>query len=580
MKIHLTIPFEEVFPETPRSIRALTGLLGQLNRSEALILCAQLNRVLGDPFVHDAYAKQSYAVSHLLLDEDATRINQYIRREGLSFRDIHVFTRAGCLELIRWVAISSNNHAGTDSTALETRRRFGKAAMLASDLWQDRVLVGRLTTDNKDIEIARLRSMGAIRQDVADATYTVDPLRTMGRGRQIYRLLPEIMPDFEGLFEANTGLTLQEYYQCLVVLTGFYWMGTEAKPPDWSRAPASLEIESFCRGIPAFARYLELEAQTPDELCESLWGDIEDPEEAVKLIDSFDYKELRKRPLLKTSDGQFIILDPVFFAEKASVGPLFHLLGSGSNANDIFAAFGKSVEVYAQNILHRMYPSHHGLVERLAAPLMGQASNNNSEVEIADACLNDIEEVVLFQIKARWIRDEYVLDEEYERFLEHLRERYGEGIQQLAVGITRLALQEWLPLDQNLSAARRIYPVLVTYDPILSIMPFTHFFATEFKKSLQPDISGKGQDMRKGQFNVTLPILISLEMLENLETSIQYFALRSLLSDYVAQISEPVISLNDFIASSSYRDKLHRNEKLDDEFTAALEVLNDLMTDE
>src|SRR5262245_16627698 len=68
-----------------------------------------------------------------------------------------------------------------------------------------------------------------------------------------------------------------------------------------------------------------------------------------------------------------VILDPTFFSEKVSIGPLFHLLthARDGKANEIFGAFGLAFEDYAIGILRRMYPDRAGLASRLRCPVVG-----------------------------------------------------------------------------------------------------------------------------------------------------------------------------------------------------------------
>jgi hypothetical protein len=59
----------------------------------------------------------------------------------------------------------------------------------------------------------------------------------------------------------------------------------------------------------------------------------------------YDLKALRQRLILRASDGRAIIIDPVFYAEKATVGPLFFLAAglAKGNANELFGAFGEAL---------------------------------------------------------------------------------------------------------------------------------------------------------------------------------------------------------------------------------------------
>jgi hypothetical protein len=222
-------------------------------------------------------------------------------------------------------------------------------------------------------------------------------------------------------------------------------------------------------------------------------------------------------------------LDPVFYAERASVGPLFLIVeGMPKKKSDqIFSAFGSAFEEYAWDILRRMYPDPGpGLVDRLCCDVEGKDWDGR-EVQIADASLNDIEEIVLLEMKAVWVRDEVVVDDDYERYWDHLRERYGvstgteggrsiKGVGQLARAINKLANHEWTPVGQDFSATRRIYPVLLVHDPLLDAPVHGYFLASEFGQALAPDEVLDNGEMMKGPFKVTPLIVMTIEDFDHL----------------------------------------------------------------
>jgi hypothetical protein len=121
------------------------------------------------------------------------------------------------------------------------------------------------------------------------------------------------------------------------------------------------------------------------------------------------YRDLRERPILALADGGAAILDPTFFGEKIAIGPLFHLLARarGGKANEIFGAFGLAFEDYANAILRRMYPDCAGLASRLRCSVTGR-DREGRDFDI-DAVLNDVRQVVVFEEKAAWLKDEVVL---------------------------------------------------------------------------------------------------------------------------------------------------------------------------
>ena len=80
--------------------------------------------------------------------------------------------------------------------------------------------------------------------------------------------------------------------------------------------------------------------------------------------------------------------------------------------------------------------------------------------------------------------------------------------------------------------------------------------------------------MRKGPFRVTPLIVMTIDDLESLETSIEHFSLRDLLRDYSASCDDRNVSLRHFIATSEYREKIYHNKSI---ASKALEMLDETM---
>ena len=362
---------------------------------------------------------------------------------------------------------------------------------------------------------------------------------------------------------------MEEYYICLSAIIANF-MNPQKGPGIFDSN--TLGDSTLCRDL--FQKYLGLESQSIDELQDALWGQSSVGETFDQDIPSYDYRPLREKPILCAQDGRAIILDPVFYSEKAFVGPLFLLTRGKSDdkANEIFGAFGNAFEGYACDILKRMFPDISGVVtKRLSCNIRGTDQQGN-EIEI-DACLNDITEIVLFEMKAVWIREDGILTENHERYLQHLRKKYSvtrgtsrdrkrKGIGQLARVIKALASKEWLGQNPEFSQVRLIYPVLVVHDPLLAAPVYGSFFSSEFKTLLSPDAEFPSGELRKEYVRIAPLIVMTIRVLEDLETSIEHFGFRDLLADYSRSCPDRLTSLHDFIAFSDYRNKMFFNRSL------------------
>ncbi len=284
-------------------------------------------------------------------------------------------------------------------------------------------------------------------------------------------------------------------------------------PENVQENPSLFNVKTVCASAshvqPLIDTYLALESQVADELRDALWG----LKHVTRWEDArhYNYKPLRRRPILRASDGRAIIMEPVFYGERASVGPLF-LLTEGvprAKSDQIFSAFGHAFEEYAGSLLRRIYPMPGpGLVDRLCCDVRGRDRAGQS-VQITDACLNDVTEAILFEMKAVWVRDDVVLDDDYERYLDHLRDKYGvrtgseggrsiKGVGQLARAITKVASGEWVPITEDFTRVKQLYPVLLVHDPLLDAPVHGKFLAAEFAAALAPEEVERTGQMRKG----------------------------------------------------------------------------------
>lgn len=69
----------------------------------------------------------------------------------------------------------------------------------------------------------------------------------------------------------------------------------------------------------------------------------------------------------------------------------------------------------------------------------------------------------------------------------------------------------------------------------------------------------------------TLPIIITIDDLENLETSIEHFSFREMLSDYSKSCPDRIATLHNFIASSSYNKQMFQNRNI---AVSSIEIVN------
>jgi hypothetical protein len=191
---------------------------------------------------------------------------------------------------------------------------------------------------------------------------------------------------------------------------------------------------------------------------------------------------------------------------------------------------------------------------------------NGVDFEI-DAALNDATDLTVFEIKASWLREDAVLDENYENFLNEVRRKYGvlipangaaqeraKGVAQLARIVGTIASREWLGENNEFFLAKRIYPVLLVHDEKMGAPGLGLFLHEEFMELLKPFAT---------KTSVAPLTVIGIGDLENLESLVEEVSFKSVLDDYHSSPAVGGMPFHNFIAlQSKYADKIKPNERL------------------
>jgi hypothetical protein len=551
----------EIFPDIESDLPTLECLLRGLSRTETLLRCAKLNCVISDPEV-EHMAKQQFGLDQFLTPEEIERVNNIARGNEDGAQGVTVFFRGQLLELIRWAILYCSDHTDDGRTFEdpEVRRRFAKATVVAGDIFSKRVFGDRFSHDD-GIDAARRRSLGAIRKAIEGTLQTPELAKSLGRGWTFFTdCLPEYNRSFNSDFQSSTGLSIEDYFICLaVMITSFLKpkVGTDFfDPTTIGRSTPFADI---------LHRYVDLESQTKDELRRALWPNS-DSSGGVADIPDYDYKPLRQKPILRLVDDRAIILDPIFFYERASVGPLFHL--PETKRSQAIADFGKAFEAYSCDMVGRMFPDISQATDKRFRPNIITTDREGKELQI-DGCLNDVLEIVLFEIKSGFIPEDSILSASYENYLDQIRKRYvsnqnnkGVGAGQLARAINGLADKKWLGSHKEFCKARLVYPVLLVHDQLLDAPVHGHHLALEFKELLSPDNELPSGELVKAHLRIAPLIIMTVDDLENFEVSIEHFAFRDLLSAYSQHSPDRLMSLHNFIAVSAFKNHIYQNKTL------------------
>ena len=563
------VPYDAVFSDGPVTFDYFKKVVKSLSRTDTLFWCARLNLIIADPRV-DEKTKQQHCLDLFFAPQQIQALNKFAKAHGGSDH-IVVVHRGTLLELIRWVCRLCSDLPDDRETfnKPEVHEAFARVLLMASELWGKRVY-GDSAFNGASIDEKRRNALALIRQSMMETRchpHQFEAIENLARGAKLFgEILPNFYPDFLEEFLRRTGFNLDDYYLCLCAIMAQY-MNAGAKSGVGGKTESGIFTLKNIRD-PAphmeelFRKFLALQSATPEELTAAFWPGKQ--EESIGFECKYSLKSVRERPILRAADGRMIILDPVCFAETATVGPLFHVL-SQANQNRLFAAFGDAFEAYVGNILRQVYPDPGSHLAKRFYSDVREAKNNG--IQVADFIIDDVTDIVVIEAKAVWIKDEKMSQDDPKMFVEHLRVKYGgedrdKGYKQLARSVRKISAQEWQPEGIDLTRSKRVFPVLLVHDALLDAPVSGYFLAEEFSQQLQPDSLDSGEWMVKGRFRVAPLIVMTIDDLECLESSLSGFTLVDLLKAYSTTTPDRLVSLHNFLAANSEQFPLIHNKSL------------------
>jgi hypothetical protein len=564
--VSVFVPYAAVFIDGQATFDNFKQVVKSLSRTDTLFWCARLNLILADPNV-DEKTRQQHCLDLFFTSQQIQTLNEFVRGHGGPDR-VRVVHRGALLELIRWVCLFCLDHPCDGETFNKNvvRETFIKALLMASEFWGKRVY-NDFVFEGASIDEKRTNALASIRHSSAEARCHPRQFEALARGAKIFgEIILNFYTDFSTEFHKSTELSLGEYYLCLCTIMVQY-MNSYAKTGVGSKNDSGIFTMKGIRD-PAphmealFEKFLTLQSTMPEKYTSAFCAKTQG--EPTEFNRNYSLKPLRERPILRATDGRMVILDPIYFAEKASVGPLFHVLNQ-TNQNNLFTAFGHAFEAYVGNILQHVYPDAGSYFARRLYSDVREATDNG--IQVADFVIDDVTDIVVLEAKAVWIQDEKLTQDNPKVFVEHLQNRYGgerndKGYNQLARNITKISSNEWQPVGIDLTRTKRVFPVLLVHDALLDAPAFGYFLAEKFRERLQPDSLDAGEWMVKGRFLVAPLVLMTIDDLECLESSLDKFSMVDLLKAYSVATPDRMVSLHNFLAANSKLFPLIHNKSM------------------
>jgi hypothetical protein len=505
-------------------------LLSGLDLKETIILCGRLNVLVSGVGKVSLASRTRAAMDIIALRDEERRILGVLDPIG-GYERHFVFFRGQLLELMRLaVKYCSKSPVPKCFVKTKNRRNFLKAALTASSLWSvrvgsDRIDLSSMTENTVKDYLAYLRKVAE------DTTPAPDGFNAIGRGWLLFsKYLPKYYPAFEAEFLASTKMTFEQYFTCVTGLMTYVSLGTDvqARPLNVNTVGGATSYRDV------FPDYLGLDTQTPEQFAKASNGSRAKFEKA-----------LWQRPIIVFPDGVSIVADPICFSAKLSIGPLFFLLrGHPERQETLFSAFGYAFEEYVNSILGRMFHNTHFNLKKWVG--------KDTDFEV-DALAREDAAALVFESKAKFLREEMISGNDYANFLEHLRESYVDprnAVWQLANITSAISSRTWRELPEEFEDSRVIFPIVVTHDIRMDSPGTRLFFDREMKRLL---------DRRTSSSLIRPLVVLTIKDLEQLEGSIssKEFSFVDFLQDYIEEVSkDPLCSLHNFIAYTKYNNFL------------------------
>ncbi len=544
--VKILVLVKDFFPNEQVDKKSFINLIKRLSLTECLFFCSRILIVL---FQNDFSDKKKNGFSSWTEPYTQLKILQFLNisiseeveknfKNNL-YSDIlngnrKMFFHGQVLELIRWLILygSDKTNDGETFNIDDVRTDFFKALLYASEFWSlsaNKVLAKLSAQKTNITDNTKIQSLLMCRLNnfASEHFPGIKPEFALERGsyffgelqKNLYKELP--YKNFEKTFSDSTGLSISEYEDSLFLLGYTQFV---LSPPDSILSPENkfiFDIKNFLSTVPNynkkfqsnFERYINLESQTITDI-------------KNHATDIYDFiLSLRRKPLFKTTDGRFSILSPVFFIERATVGPLFIVLNQDcQNTENIFSNFGKIFEKYVQEIFERTIPKSAMLANILHAPYRYR----NTEI---DAVLDYGDKIIIIETKSSWVKDDVMYTSTSEEdYLNELRKKYcvrqckGKshygGIYQLAGDIYGLINKKW---GDEFCRANVIYPIMIIHNRFDASLLHSYFFNIEFISRLT-QLLKKSNDKYIIEYNgyiIKSLIVITVDDLEAIESTIK-----------------------------------------------------------
>ena len=542
-----TLSSHDVWPQGPN--QDLAEILRSMNWADLVITLARIN-------LYIQRSEDILACNRLLKNKFCSRyLRHKIKRHG--FDDHIIFNRSSTLRLLNEsISIADPDSTPSPSKVIDVGTELGKCYLIANGLSTLKTVeVEEEVTDEK-----RQETMVELIPSLEYAMFTSpwDLIKkSLVRTDKLIARLQHSSVNFDAnqTFHECSGLMLHEYQHLIY--------GILCVPLTFDPSRISEGTEGFIGTNPS----AEL---TPmyEKLLQQAAIAIADLAQAARRTPSKPdaYLLWRKYPLLKISENKVICIDLGFLMDKLETG-LFWILRNRlqevqkGKEKEVFDLRGPVFQDYTGAIIQRGINS---LTQtRQESCIICPKYEQKVEKECTDIAVYGHETLVLFECKASVLRTETKFSGDFNTFRKGIEDNALQGIEQLWTAIEALGHKD----DENretvdgidISKVKKIYPVLLLYDRIFSIVFMNRYLNSEFKRIV------KCQLLQKHLKVMPLTVL-SVDNLEDFEPYLRDLPIHSHLDEWMR-----IFNNNESCPFSEYLRSLvrrspHGNSYIEQEF--------------
>lgn len=535
----------DIYPQYKGVDIEFVEIIRQISLNDTICYLARINKILNN---HDSKPIQQEKIFKLLsskiINDSANKACIKLKN---TFNDIVFFHKGQTYELFRAILLFGHNHDNDGESFKDENKRvyLFKALAFSSLLWSNRIFEN---LSNSPINKEKQLLYSSFRKSIEAQTTGISFYNYFGRCKElILDGLFETNKEYNKIFINHYSMTIEEFYYCLVNYITY---------DEETDSIKILNINSLgqINNGEVMKRFLNILSNTTDKFKELLCSKIYRCYRIINNVPFYNYNVIRCTPLVKFEDGRVIIFDRNLLYEFLDKGIIFQLLKYDRHA---LSKFGYSFENYINQLLIRTFSKPWTTNNNYISNSIVELDGHKVEV---DGILEKEEYLIVFEHKAVFLREDFILSDKQIKIENHIRDKYGnldgkiKGIGQLARSITYLA-------KDRKPSLKMIIPILVVYDELLTAPTFGQFFINEFINYLDYDYKSGNMYIING-IKIDNPIIITTSELEILEDSTRNFSFIEFIIDYSINCGNRNVSVNNFICYSYYHNKLCKNEYL------------------